>query len=72
VARLAEATPDFNGTWENGSGYDFIQPQKGADGSILPSAAQTCSSGWSRRHCRGSAPACQRAAPRMDRTAEGT
>jgi hypothetical protein len=34
VARLADGHPDFNGTWDNGSGYDFVQPQKGADGSI--------------------------------------
>ncbi|MEJ0098686.1 MAG: hypothetical protein WDO12_02670 [Pseudomonadota bacterium] len=34
VARLADGHPDFNGSWDNGSGYDFVQPQKGADGSI--------------------------------------
>ena len=34
VARLSDGHPDFNGTWENGSGYDFVKPQKGADGSI--------------------------------------
>ncbi len=32
--RLSDGHPDFNGVWENGSGYDFIKPQKGADGSI--------------------------------------
>jgi hypothetical protein len=32
--RLSDGHPDFNGTWENGSGYDFIKPQKSADGSI--------------------------------------
>ena len=34
VPRLADGHPDFNGTWENGSGYDFVKPQKSADGSI--------------------------------------
>ncbi len=34
VARLSDGHPDFNGTWENGSGYDFVKPQQGADGSI--------------------------------------
>src|SRR5690348_14528242 len=34
VARLSDGHPDFNGTWENGSGYDFVKPQKGSDGSI--------------------------------------
>jgi hypothetical protein len=34
VPRLADGHPDFNGTWENGDGYDFLKPQKGADGSI--------------------------------------
>jgi hypothetical protein len=34
VARLSDGHPDFNGTWDNGSGYDFVKPQKGNDGSI--------------------------------------
>jgi hypothetical protein len=34
VARMPDGHPDFNGTWENGGGYDFIKPQKGTDGSI--------------------------------------
>jgi hypothetical protein len=34
VARLADGHPDFNGTWDNGSGYDFVKPQKGTDGSV--------------------------------------
>ena len=34
VPRLADGHPDLNGTWENGSGYDFVKPQKGKDGSI--------------------------------------
>ncbi len=37
----AEAThPDLNGTWDNGSGYDFIKPQKGEDGSICISGCK--------------------------------
>lgn len=34
VARLADGRPDFNGSWDNGSGYDFLSPQTGPDGSI--------------------------------------
>jgi hypothetical protein len=34
VPRMPDGHPDFNGTWENGSGYDFVKPQKGEDGSI--------------------------------------
>jgi hypothetical protein len=41
VARLADGHPDFNGTWENGSGYDFIKPQKGPDGSICISGCKS-------------------------------
>jgi hypothetical protein len=44
--RLADGRPDLNGTWERG-GFDFLQPQKLADGSICvigcppaPGAAQ--------------------------------
>jgi hypothetical protein len=28
VPRLADGHPDFSGTWENGSGIDFVQPRK--------------------------------------------
>lgn len=34
VPRLPDGRPDLNGTWDNGSGIDFVQPQKKADGSI--------------------------------------
>ena len=40
VARLPDGHPDFNGTWDNGNGYDFIKPQKGADGSICISGCK--------------------------------
>ncbi|MEJ1964846.1 MAG: hypothetical protein WDO56_26270 [Gammaproteobacteria bacterium] len=40
VARLSDGHPDFNGTWDNGNGYDFIKPQKGADGSICISGCK--------------------------------
>jgi hypothetical protein len=40
VARLSDGHPDFNGTWDNGSGYDFIKPQKGPDGSICISGCK--------------------------------
>lgn len=32
--RLADGHPDLNGTWENGGGIDFLQPQKLPDGSV--------------------------------------
>jgi len=35
-ARLADGHPDFSGTWENGSGIEFVQPQqKGASVCIF-------------------------------------
>lgn len=34
LPRLPDGRPDFNGSWDNGSGYDFIRPQTGEDGSI--------------------------------------
>jgi hypothetical protein len=34
VPRLPDGHPDLNGTWDNGSGIDFIQPQTSADGSV--------------------------------------
>jgi hypothetical protein len=37
IPRLADGRPDLNGTWDNGSGIDFINPQKSADGSICVS-----------------------------------
>jgi len=58
VPRLSDGHPDFNGTWDNGSGYDFVQPQKGADGSI-------CILGCARPG--GSAPAPRPAAPPPNR-----
>lgn len=35
--RLANGKPDFNGTWENGGGIDFLKPQTLPDGSICVS-----------------------------------
>jgi hypothetical protein len=32
--RLPDGKPDFNGTWENGGGIDFLRPQTLADGSV--------------------------------------
>jgi len=34
VPRLSDGHPDLNGTWDNGSGIDFVQPQKSSDGSV--------------------------------------
>ena len=38
--RLPDGHPDLNGTWDNGAGIDFIQPQKSADGSVCISGCQ--------------------------------
>jgi hypothetical protein len=32
--RLADGHPDFNGTWDNGGGIDFLKPQQLANGSV--------------------------------------
>jgi hypothetical protein len=34
IPRLADGKPDFNGTWENGGGIDFLKPVRLADGSL--------------------------------------
>jgi hypothetical protein len=49
--RLPDGRPDLNGTWDNGGGIDFVQPQQKADGSL-------CVSG-----CATPAPAAAAAAP---------
>ena len=42
VPRLSDGRPDFNGTWDNGNGYDFIKPQKGDGWLRLHQRLQTC------------------------------
>jgi hypothetical protein len=37
LPRTADGHPDLNGTWDNGSGIDFIHPEHEADGSICVS-----------------------------------
>ncbi len=37
LPRDAQGHPDLNGTWDNGSGIDFIHPEHEADGSICVS-----------------------------------
>jgi hypothetical protein len=32
--RMPNGKPDFNGTWENGAGIEFLKPQTLADGSV--------------------------------------
>jgi hypothetical protein len=54
--RLANGKPDLNGTWENGGGIDFLQPQRNADGSL-------CISGCPPRPATAGAPAGGRMAP---------
>jgi hypothetical protein len=34
LPRMPDGHPDLNGTWDNGSGIDFLHPQHLADGSI--------------------------------------
>jgi hypothetical protein len=34
IPRLPDGKPDFNGTWDNGGGIDFLRPQTRADGSL--------------------------------------
>jgi hypothetical protein len=34
VPRLPDGRPDLSGTWDNGSGIDFLKPQKRPDGSV--------------------------------------
>jgi len=41
VPRLPDGHPDLNGTWDNGSGIDFVQPQKSADGSVCIAGCPT-------------------------------
>ncbi|HUN26227.1 MAG TPA: hypothetical protein VMU67_07965 [Steroidobacteraceae bacterium] len=50
VPRLADGHPDLNGTWDNGSGIDFLHPEQLGDGSVCvagcgpaprPAAART-------------------------------
>ena len=45
VPRTPDGHPDFNGSWDNGSGYDFIKPQKGEDGSICISGCKPAAGG---------------------------
>src|ERR1044071_2042246 len=51
VARV-DGHPDLNGTWENGSGYDFIKPQKGPNGSICVSGCKAANGGPPPRRVR--------------------
>ncbi len=37
LPRLADGHPDLNGTWDNGSGIDFLHPEREADGSVCVS-----------------------------------
>jgi hypothetical protein len=38
--RLPDGHPDLNGTWDNGSGIEFVQPQKSSDGSVCIAGCQ--------------------------------
>jgi hypothetical protein len=41
LPRDAAGHPDLNGTWDNGSGIDFVKPQHLADGSICVSGCDS-------------------------------
>lgn len=58
--RLADGKPDLNGTWENGGGIDFLQPQQRADGSV-------CITGCPPAPAQAGAPAAAAARPAPDR-----
>lgn len=40
IPRLPDGRPDLNGTWDNGSGIDFLNPKKLPDGSICVSGCE--------------------------------
>ena len=57
--RTADGHPDFNGTWDNGGGIDFLNPQKLPDGSVCVtglSAARGSDCGRGRRRPRARPP----------------
>jgi hypothetical protein len=54
VPPLADGHPDLNGTWDNGSGIDFLHPQKLAGGSVCVAGCE-------------SAPPANAQAPRRER-----
>jgi len=39
--RLADGHPDLNGTWDNGSGYDFLHPQQLSGGSVCVAGCES-------------------------------
>jgi hypothetical protein len=41
VPRLADGHPDLSGTWDNGSGIDFLHPQQLAGGSVCVAGCET-------------------------------
>jgi hypothetical protein len=59
--RLPDGKPDFNGTWDNGGGIDFLQPQQLANGSVC---VQGCAPAGA---APGAAPAPPAARPPPDR-----
>ena len=59
--RLADGRPDFNGTWDNGSGIEFVRPVTRADGLLCVSG---CSSGAPAAAARPPAPIVGTAKPR--------
>ena len=55
--RLADGKPDLNGTWDNGGGIEFLQPQQRADGSLCVSGCPAPAAGAPR--AAGAAPAAR-------------
>jgi hypothetical protein len=62
--RLPDGSPDLNGTWDNGGGIDFVQPQQKADGSLCVSG---CAPPAPAPAAAAAAPAAPAARPPPDR-----
>ena len=58
LPRQADGHPDLNGTWDNGSGYDFLHPQHLEGGSVCVAG---CDAPAPASAAAGSAPAPKRA-----------
>ena len=49
VARLSDGHPDLNGTWDNGSGIDFLHPQHLEGGSVCVAGCPPAPSAQARK-----------------------
>jgi len=62
IPRLSDGHPDLNGTWDNGSGIDFIHPEKSSDGSVCISGCEPAVGAAPAATAAGAAPATGAAA----------